>query len=96
MQHLKLTNHPLSDLEITFSYSEYEFIEKAINLAAKELGYPDAIAQDDKEFIKTIFAKLHLHKQLNTDNTQQFKDVYALEHARALNKKEATNEHSAK
>ena len=99
MQHLKLTNHELADLEVPLSKVEYQCIIEAVQKYASQLGYPHAIGDEDKEFFETLFAKIHLIKQLNTDNTQQFKepkksshpDVYALEHDRALTKKEPTN-----
>ena len=91
MQSLRLTNHELADLEVSLSKSEFQFIHDAIEIYAKQLGFPHSCGDEDKEFIQTVFSKWHLIKQLNTDNTQQFKDVYALEHNRALNKKEATD-----
>ena len=86
MQHLKLTNHELADLEVPLSKVEYQFIHEAIQIYAKQLGFPHSCGDEDKEFIQTVKSKWHLIKQLNTDNTQQFKDVYALEYNRALNK----------
>ncbi len=74
MQKLVLTNHQLSDLEVPLSKEEWIFIRISVKAYQKKLGYPNNCTEDDQEFFETMNSKLQLLQQLDTDNTQQYKE----------------------
>jgi hypothetical protein len=85
MQKLTLTNHSLADLEVPLSKEEWLALKEAVQVYARQHGYPFSCGDDDKEFFKILFAKLELLESLDTDNPLQHKpDIYALEMKRAL------------
>ncbi len=82
MQKLTLTNHPLDDLEVPLSREEWLALKEAMQVYARQHGYPFNCGDDDKEFFKILFAKLDLLESLDKDSPSQ--DIYDLEMKRAL------------